>query len=346
MSRLPSRLLTACLAAMLLGLPAQGRGEECLSQGCHADLLTAPALHSPVAEGRCASCHRPYPGPHPGGGYPAFETADAAPLCLSCHGEKEGGKSHSLSSRGECLACHLPHGGEDGRLLSSSPRELCLKCHKDIEERMSGARIGHAPIFGEESCLACHRIHPSAEDKGERELCLSCHGKDDYRTSTPLANIAREVGGKPFLHGPVAEGRCIPCHDPHGSKNFRLLTGSYPDSLYAPFAPEAYSLCFHCHDIDPFILSGVAEVTGFRDGERNLHHLHVGDESKGRSCRSCHEPHAGTNRPLIRDEGPRFGEWRIPLFFEASPTGGSCAPGCHTAARYDRKRPSPQEESR
>jgi hypothetical protein len=53
----------------------------------------------------------------------------------------------------------------------------------------------------------------------------------------------------------------------------------------------------------------------------------------------CHEPHAGNLDKLILKEGYRFGGWNIPINFQITPTGGSCAPGCHQMYKYDREKP-------
>src|SRR5439155_16940293 len=50
-------------------------------------------------------------------------------------------------------------------------------------------------------------------------------------------------------HGPVREGMCIACHEPHGTDNWRILKASFPAEFYAPYrADESYGLCFSCHD--------------------------------------------------------------------------------------------------
>jgi len=74
------------------------------------------------------------------------------------------------------------------------------------------------------------------------------------------------------------------------------------------------------------------EATGFRNGERNLHWVHVNKKTKGRTCRTCHEVHA-SKRPRLVAESVPFGKrgWRLPLNFEKTETGGSCQPGCHRA---------------
>ena len=47
-------------------------------------------------------------------------------------------------------------------------------------------------------------------------------------------------------------------------------------------------------------MSGLSKstATGFRDGNVNLNHVHVG---KRRTCRLCHRAHAGPNDRLVRE---------------------------------------------
>jgi hypothetical protein len=78
-------------------------------------------------------------------------------------------------------------------------------------------------------------------------------------------------------------------------------------------------------------------LTNFRNGDRNLHFLHVNRE-KGRTCLACHEVHAGSQERKIRVSTP-FGEWKIPIKFSMTSTGGTCAASCHVEKKYDRKRP-------
>ncbi len=73
-------------------------------------------------------------------------------------------------------------------------------------------------------------------------------------------------------------------------------------------------------------------ATDFRNGDTNLHFLHVNKE-KGRTCRACHDTH-GSNRPKHVTEGVPFGSWEIPINFQETPKGGSCAPGCHAERDY------------
>jgi predicted CXXCH cytochrome family protein len=161
----------------------------------------------------------------------------------------------------------------------------------------------------------------------EKDFCLRCHAK-----------VAATLEGKKSLHGPIQEGKCTPCHDPHGSQYLNLLKGTYPDLAYIPYDKDEkpYAFCLGCHEKNLLTFPDTTIYTKFRDGKNNLHYVHVANKRKGRTCRLCHEPHASANDHLVRQEGAKFGEWNIPLQFQATPTGGSCLPGCHGRLSYDR----------
>ena len=108
----------------------------------------------------------------------------------------------------------------------------------------------------------------------------------------------------------------------------------YPEAFYQPFAHEKYDLCFTCHDKQLVLTEKTANLTAFRNGDRNLHFVHVNRE-KGRNCRSCHQTHASSNELHVRDSVP-FGKWEMPIQFAKTENGGSCAPGCHKPYAYDR----------
>jgi len=79
-------------------------------------------------------------------------------------------------------------------------------------------------------------------------------------------------------------------------------------------------------------------LTGFRNGTRNLHFVHVNKADRGRNCRACHESHASAQPLHVRDTTP-YGNWNMPINFKRTETGGSCASGCHKPYAYDRNTP-------
>jgi hypothetical protein len=84
-----------------------------------------------------------------------------------------------------------------------------------------------------------------------------------------------------------------------------------------------------------------ASLTNFRDGDRNLHFVHVNRDDKGRSCKTCHAIH-GSNLPNhMASEVPFEGSnWSMPIEFEKTTGGGKCAPGCHVPKTYTRGGPA------
>jgi len=310
-----------------------------LCMGCHDSApFKQKFMHGPVAVGACTKCHDPHEAAEKN-----LLEGPVRNLCLKCHADfaksmKEAPVVHPPVKEGPCSACHNPHGSPVAKLLKKKMPELCVGCHDKIGKKLAGVKVPHKPLQQEGSCANCHSAHYS-QDKGlllfdEMATCLRCHDKDNLGTP-PLHNIKKDLAGKKYLHGPIEMGECKACHDPHGSDNFRMLRGSYPSDIYAPYKEGVYDACLACHEKNLLRFAETTIYTGFRNGNRNLHYVHVNNR-KGRTCRVCHEPHASNGEKLISNEGTQFGGWKIPINFRISPTGGSCAPGCHRKFTYNR----------
>lgn len=94
-------------------------------------------------------------------------------------------------------------------------------------------------------------------------LCGGCH---DDLDAEALARTRRVV------HGPIAAGDCVYCHDPHRSHHPHLLRRA-----------EAGELCVSCHDQE--------------SAEKRC----SDPEAATRSCIDCHDPHAAQRRGLLRE---------------------------------------------
>ncbi|HEY6871697.1 MAG TPA: cytochrome c3 family protein [Geobacteraceae bacterium] len=325
----------------------ENQSELCL--GCHdAAPFKQEFMHGPVAFGACTKCHDPHES-----GEKALLKGPVRDLCLNCHADfatamKEAAVVHPPVKKSPCTSCHNPHGTPTALLLRKKMPDLCVGCHVALGKKLAAVKVPHKPLTQEASCGGCHATH-FAKARGllagdEKSVCLGCHDTDKLGTP-PLKNIKKELEGKKYLHGPIQKGMCTPCHDPHGSDNFRMLKGSYPAELYEQHKEGkdgkelTYELCLTCHDKSMLRFTETTIYTKFRNGKRNLHYVHVVGKRKGRTCRVCHEPHASDGEKLIGKEGMKFGDWRIPLNFTITPTGGSCAPGCHRTLAYDRDKP-------
>jgi predicted CXXCH cytochrome family protein len=113
-------------------------GDLCVM--CHEGMKAVSfrkVVHKPVNDGACVACHLP----HSSDRNDNFLRKTGDQLCLSCH----GGVSRSthahpygvpprierqikLDKEGNlvCLSCHLPHAGDEGKLLGKGG---CAKCH-------------------------------------------------------------------------------------------------------------------------------------------------------------------------------------------------------------------------
>lgn len=98
------------------------------------------------------------------------------------------------------------------------------------------------------------------------QLCYGCH--DDFTASAPN------------IHGPVAVGQCLQCHNPHKSKIRYLLEKPVPE------------ICYNCHDSD-----SIASIPA---------HF-VSDLS---SCTDCHDPHASMERHMLKEAARRLSKER------------------------------------
>jgi predicted CXXCH cytochrome family protein len=95
------------------------------------------------------------------------------------------------------------------------------------------------------------------------------------------------------------------------------------------------ALCSGCHDEGLLAPNAPATATGFVDGTRNLHALHV-QAGRGRRCLPCHDPHAARQPKLLRERIPARGKARIAQEFRGEPRGGWCKTGCHAPKAYKR----------
>jgi predicted CXXCH cytochrome family protein len=245
----------------------------------------------------------------------------------------------------DCGTCHDAHASDHAMFLRDEPQTLCLSCHERIRHTVETASNQHAAVTTDRQCVHCHDPHAGDHPRMMRSsmtgLCLECHDrKIELADGSELQDMQAVLASGRSLHGPVAQDNCAACHMIHGGEHFRLLVREYPAEFYAPFAEEHYALCFSCHEKDLVHDRRTTTLTDFRNGDLNLHFVHVNREKKGRTCRACHETHASSHEKHIRESVP-FGRggWELPVGFTKTGTGGSCATGCHKPLGYDREQP-------
>ena len=311
-------------------------GESCVSPKCHSEMVKVRYVHAPVATGACLICHTNIKEEPPFG-----LVSTGVDLCWRCHKNQKLliGQSkylHKIVKDEGCIGCHDSHGSKTTKfLLSKDEFTLCVDCHKKETEKVMGqiarATVVHKPV-AEGKCAGCHAPHASNYNKllkgGPKDvaLCYSCHTKMEQQTKSAL-----------YKHGPVQQEMCSTCHEPHAGYVAKNLRYNFDKKFYNPFDLEVYSLCFKCHKETVVLDKRTTYLTNFRNGDRNLHFLHV-NRQKGRTCLACHEVHMGSQRRHIRKLTP-FGTWEIPINFTLTPTGGKCSANCHIPKEYDRENP-------
>jgi predicted CXXCH cytochrome family protein len=301
--------------------------------------VKAVATHGPYADGDCSLCHqskdREKPGPLKMG---------VTELCLDCHEEFQkvlGRKSSHVAAKESCVNCHNPHNSKLPKLLVEDASNLCQSCHQSIKALATTAKVKHDAVTMEAKCLNCHNPHGANVEhlltKLAYDLCVNCHGKDEVtdHDGKRLTNMKALLAANPEQHGPVASKDCTACHNPHGGESFRLLTKEYPPQFYSGYDPKLYALCFDCHEESMLAQANTTTLTQFRNGDKNLHFVHVNKEDRGRTCRACHEVHAAKQKHQIRDAVPYGSKgWLLKINYTKTPEGGSCEKTCHETRSY------------
>ncbi len=131
----------------------------------------------------------------------------------------------------------------EAKILEASQNE-------DEDVGISAEKKGskHRP-WKEKNCTACHNFQAKNKLKlPKNKICYLCH--------------KNFIQGK-NVHGPVAVGACLACHDPHSTNNPFLLRRSLKE------------ICFKCH---------VEKRLAAKMHERVI--------SRGMLCVNCHDPHS------------------------------------------------------
>jgi predicted CXXCH cytochrome family protein len=317
--------------------------EFCANSACHADMIDRPFVHGPTGQDACLDCHE-----YASARRHTFRlTRSNAGMCADCHEDTAlqgwaARRPHRPMADG-CTSCHDPHGSVHASLLREPETDLCLMCHNGVRTHLGRATVRHGPTLEGDACGTCHDPHairgPSPKIPARSALCLSCHNEAiETWDGRMLSNMTAVLEENPNHHGPIADDDCTGCHEAHAAEHAGLLLEAYPPDFYAPYEPRQYGLCFRCHPQRMVESESGTGLTGFRDGDRNLHMLHV-NQPKGRTCRACHDVHASKQPFHIREAVP-FGDagYMIRLNYRQSTGGGACAPGCHQPRSYVREK--------
>lgn len=187
-----------------------------------------------------------------------------------------------------CKTCHdmnekFPQNGE----IPDNPEDsTCFQCHKGLLAQGKG----HAPAINW-MCNVCHNGKNGEYDEAGG-------GKSRYSAPNPIMDVCfnchkniKEIWfAKKSEHGPVRDGRCNRCHNPHSSPELFFMR------------KPIWELCTTCHSekatgahvISSFVRDKAHPMKGKPDPARPGREL---------VCSGCHDPHGSEGIFLLRSKG-------------------------------------------
>jgi predicted CXXCH cytochrome family protein len=149
----------------------------------------------------------------------------------------------------------------------------------------------------------------------------------DAFSGRPCADCHRSKLTAAFVHSALDGDTCTPCH--------KLSNGNHQsDHRFAEVKERSSRLCLECHGQALVQEKETRDVTGFRNGARNLHYLH--STMNVIPCLSCHDAHGSAQKFLIRPQtaGRKTG---VTVKHAVTASGGSCTTSCHPPYDYARQ---------
>ena len=345
------KILQLVLSISLSVVTLQASAITCMTSKCHSDRATGKYVHAPLKTNNCKVCHRTLsegaPGKHPV--VERFKGAQVNQVCIICHSKerKDVVYSHFIHkaiTKEGCIGCHNPHHSEHKHLLIEDldQGKICFRCHTDRKQSFGGA-THHRFESMDKGCMSCHASHASDHPKILNQstamaVCLRCHkdtGKGTAQVDkAPPISFAVPEGGS--IHKPVKDSQCIRCHEIHGSTRPKLPAKNFTAEAYGTADEQSVGLCFSCHEQKKFNrLEVSSDETNFRNGERNLHFLHLYGSKQKRTCAVCHQVHTSAQPFLLNSIYHLYGQ-DISLGYKKADQGGSCANYCHKQMNYNR----------
>lgn len=250
-----------------------------------------------------------------------------------------------VSRHVECADCHNPHAaarGPEGRIVEDAQGPIIPPAMRNVSGiTLSGMPIDNARFYYE-VCFKCHadravviqnRVFRDQDSLGNvRRQFLPTAA-----SAHPVTFPTRRVGEVPSLVGSQRNRRYISCQDchnnpdalgagglqaegPHGSRYDHLLVARYDTRDYTIESPQAYDLCYQCHDRQSIL----------NNESFSLHERHV---VRGRTpCSACHTAHgvsgnATEHSHLINFDITIVGGRR--QYIDTGRFSGTCTLRCH-----------------
>lgn len=252
----------------------------------------------------------------------------------------------SVSRFVECTDCHNPHAAAEdafgGPFVATGSGPLLPLAMRGVEGvNLAGVPIDRATLYYE-VCFRCHADRPVlVRNRIIRDQDSAGNVRQQFlptaASAHPVAFPSRGALDTPSLRPELRTRRLIGCQDchnnpdaraaggtgpngPHTSRYEHLLVAQYETRDFTLETPQAYALCYQCHD----------RTSILNDESFPLHRNHV---VRGRTpCSACHAAH-GVSGPVSEHDhlinfdisivgGRRF-------YIDQGQYRGSCTLRCH-----------------
>jgi hypothetical protein len=213
--------------------------------------------------------------------------------------------------------------------------EVCFKCHADSANQPQ-ARAGASP-------LGPRRRAPDANLRRvlDPESAASYHPVVAPGRDPTVPGLLRPVTASSMIycsdcHGPdsTAGGR-VP-RGPHGSSLEHLLARPYQTADRTVESPQAYALCYRCHDRTLLTVAPARLPPGTAPSRFPAHAVHVVQAAT--PCSACHAAHGVSALSGDRTSGAHLVDFDVTIVganrqglrqYRAGAVGGSCSLSCH-----------------
>ena len=181
---------------------------------------------------------------------------------------------------------------------------VCLKCHSAKDE----GKFVHTAVQ-----MGCDNCHQAISSDARTVMTLSA-------TGGTLCAKCHEVSKNPSLHEPYKAGQCMICHDPHASDYRAHLRADgnalMPQLSHAESARGASrgtngnGVSVHSQIYDLTLWQSAPKITAEHPGSSIQSNSGeppavkteraAGKTASATPCVSCHDPHAGKSKHLLR----------------------------------------------
>lgn len=225
--------------------------------------------------------------------------------------------------------------------------QVCLKCHSSFTSTPSYVSDGWTGSAYITNGLRKLSSTAATQVLDSRDLAqeFNPYNASFHPVIAQGRNQAMPVGGFVAGWSQTSLVYCSDCHTnaapatggvgPHGSPRLHILGGTANYTTVdtgngAAAAINAGEICFKCHVYAVYAGNGAATNTLFRDGNQNLHNLHVVGERA--PCYLCHDTHGSEQLHLINFDvsvvTPGAGLNSQTAWYPTA-TGGGCGLTCH-----------------